>query len=63
MAKYNALAALETMRQQLALCKQFLEQNDKTNFQATSTSIGNTKTALDAAISAETNINRLQGLE
>lgn len=62
MANVNVLSLIQTVHNQWSLAKQALEANDKTTFQTISTAIGVNKTAIDAAISAATNINDLQGL-
>lgn len=62
MANVNVLETLELMRQQLAQAKQALEQNQKTQFQTLMTALAANKTIVDAAVSAQTNINVLQGL-
>lgn len=62
LANVNVLETLELMRQQLAQAKQALEQNQKTQFQTLMTALAANKTIVDAAVSAQTNINVLQGL-
>lgn len=60
-ATVNILSLLENTRQLLSTCKQNLEANDKTALTATLVLVASNKTAIDAAVSAATNVSLNQG--